>query len=62
MRYLTEWRMRLAQRTLAEGRVPLARLAESLGYASESAFSHAFKRVTGRSPTMRRRGVADAPT
>ncbi len=55
MRYLTEWRMRLAQRTLEAGRVPLARLAESLGYASESAFSHAFKRVTGRSPTTRTR-------
>jgi AraC-like DNA-binding protein len=61
MRYLTEWRMRLAQRTLAEGRVPLARLAESLGYASESAFSHAFKRVTGRSPTARKRSVSDSP-
>jgi AraC-like DNA-binding protein len=61
MRYLTEWRMRLAQRSLAEGRVPLARLAESLGYASESAFSHAFKRVTGRSPTARRRAVGGGP-
>lgn len=59
MRYLTEWRMRLAQRMLAEGRIPLAKLAESLGYASESAFSHAFKRVTGRSPTTRRRGIVD---
>lgn len=62
MRYLTEWRMRLAQRALAEGRVPLAKLAESLGYASESAFSHAFKRVMGRSPTSRKRSVVETPT
>jgi len=62
MRYLTEWRMRIAQRALAEGRVPLARLAESLGYASESAFSHAFKRVTGQSPTTRRRRIVETPS
>lgn len=48
--YLTEWRMRLAERMLSQGHVPIARLAESLGYASESAFSHAFKRVTGHAP------------
>lgn len=48
--YLTQWRMRLAERALREGKTPVAQLAESLGYASESAFSHAFKRVTGQSP------------
>jgi AraC-like DNA-binding protein len=48
--YLTEWRMRLAQRTLREDDTTVAAIAGSLGYASESAFSNAFKRVTGSSP------------
>ncbi len=46
--YLTEWRMRLAQRHLRDDDTSLASLSSSLGYASESAFSSAFKRVTGR--------------
>ena len=48
--YLTQWRMRLAERTLREGNSPIAVIAQTLGYASESAFSNAFKRVTGQSP------------
>ncbi|WP_150670179.1 AraC family transcriptional regulator [Pandoraea anhela] len=59
--YLTEWRMRLAEKTLREGKTPVATLAQSLGYASESAFSHAFKRVTGRSPKALRNGSGFAP-
>lgn len=49
--YLTNWRMRLAERMLRETSAPISRLAVSFGYASESAFSNAFKRVTGVSPT-----------
>jgi AraC-like DNA-binding protein len=48
--YLTEWRMRLAERALREDTTPVATLGRSLGYSSESAFSNAFKRVTGNSP------------
>ena len=48
--YLAEWRMRLAQRTLRDTDESIAALAESLGYASESAFSNAFKRVVGVAP------------
>jgi AraC-like DNA-binding protein len=48
--YLTEWRMRLAQRALREGNAPVSELAALLGYGSESAFSNAFKRVTGDAP------------
>jgi AraC-like DNA-binding protein len=48
--YLTEWRMRLAERALREESTPVAVLARSLGYTSESAFSNAFKRVNGRAP------------
>jgi AraC-like DNA-binding protein len=48
--YLTHWRMRLAERALREQDTPVADLARSLGYTSESAFSNAFKRITGRAP------------
>ncbi|WP_434031127.1 AraC family transcriptional regulator [[Pseudomonas] boreopolis] len=48
--YLAEWRMRLAERALREEKTPVALIAQSLGYASESAFSNAFKRMTGHSP------------
>ncbi|MFC0085441.1 AraC family transcriptional regulator [Dyella flava] len=58
--YLTEWRMHLAERALRQDGVSIARLAESLGYASESAFSHAFKRVTGRAPKWVRRNDSAA--
>jgi len=48
--YLRDWRMRLAERALREEDTPVAVIARSLGYTSESAFSNAFKRFTGQSP------------
>ncbi|MGW3360921.1 AraC family transcriptional regulator [Streptomyces bungoensis] len=48
--YLQNWRMSLAARALREDSAPVAELARSLGYGSESAFSHAFKRTVGLSP------------
>jgi AraC-like DNA-binding protein len=48
--YLTEWRMHLAERALRDESTAVSTLAQSLGYTSESAFSHAFKRVVGVSP------------
>lgn len=48
--YLIEWRMRLAERALRESDLSVAAVGQSLGYTSESAFSHAFKRVVGRAP------------
>ncbi len=48
--YLTTWRMRLAQRALRDEDAPVSEVAASLGYGSESAFSQAFKRVTGERP------------
>jgi len=48
--YLTGWRMRLARERLQTEDVSIGELATSLGYASETAFSTAFKRVTGGPP------------
>ncbi|NVK74029.1 MAG: AraC family transcriptional regulator [Oceanospirillaceae bacterium] len=50
--YLTKWRMNLAYQRLKHKNVPLIELAEELGYNSEAAFSRAFKRVKGFSPTQ----------
>lgn len=55
MRYLTLWRMQLAARLLADGTSKVAAVAEKVGFRSEAAFSRAFKKVTGLSPTKWRR-------
>jgi AraC-like DNA-binding protein len=52
--YLGEWRMHLAERSLRDERIPVSVVARSLGYTSESAFSNAFKRFSGKSPTAYR--------
>ena len=48
--YLQNLRLSLAERGLREGKMSVSQLAESLGYASDSAFSNAFKRRTGMAP------------
>jgi AraC-like DNA-binding protein len=48
--YLSRWRMLLAQRALRADDLRIGSLAFELGYASESAFSTAFKREVGESP------------
>jgi AraC-like DNA-binding protein len=50
MRYLTQWRMRLARGQLLENGEPVAVVADRLGYQSEAAFCRAFKREFGLSP------------
>jgi AraC-like DNA-binding protein len=55
MEYLLRQRIDGASRELASGRT-VASVAARWGYASESAFSAAFKRVTGRRPAARLRG------
>lgn len=47
--YLTNWRMVLAQQGLNKGK-SVATVSGAVGYTSQSAFSHAFKRSFGRSP------------
>ncbi len=49
--YLTEHRMRLAAWKLTQTRLTLAQIAAQVGYASETAFSQAFKRAHGQSPS-----------
>ena len=50
MEYLTRWRMLLAGDKLTTSNDPIAVIAQSIGYESESAFSSAFKRVMSCSP------------
>jgi len=51
IRYLTEWRMHLAEEHLATTEIGVAVIAERVGYDSEVAFSRAFKRTHGLSPS-----------
>ncbi|WP_158745300.1 AraC family transcriptional regulator [Acidisphaera sp. L21] len=62
MAYLTEWRMRLAEQALRDNSVHIGDVGRSLGYTSESAFSNAFKRVTGKSPMHFRSTMVPRPT
>jgi AraC-like DNA-binding protein len=56
MRYVNEWRMRVAQDLLATTEVTVAAIARRVGYDSEEAFSRAFKRAHGQSPSLWRAG------
>lgn len=49
--HLTEYRMYLASRELADGRRRLIDIAESVGYSSEKAFTRAFRRWSGVPPS-----------
>ena len=51
MQYLLEWRMAIAKDMLRREHPPLTQIAERVGYQSTSAFSTAFARLTGHSPT-----------
>ncbi|GAA3782738.1 AraC family transcriptional regulator [Plantactinospora mayteni] len=48
--YLTWWRMTIAARLLRDSDAPLAAIARKVGYSSEYAFAHAFKREYGLAP------------
>jgi AraC-like DNA-binding protein len=51
IRYLTEWRMHVAAELLVSTELGVAQVARRVGYESEEAFSRAFKRSLGRSPS-----------
>jgi AraC-like DNA-binding protein len=52
------WRMQLATTLLARSGSKVRAVAESVGYASEAAFSRAFKKHTGMAPADWRRHSA----
>jgi AraC-like DNA-binding protein len=62
MEYLLSWRMTLAGDKLVNSSDPIAVIALSLGYESESAFGKAFKRVMGCSPRQYGRGRSPTPS
>ncbi len=55
MQYLTEWRMLLAMNLLRRSNAPLAHIAESVGYQTDTAFSRAFHREFGAPPAAWRK-------
>ena len=57
--YVTGWRMQAAREQLGRD-VPIAAIAEALGYESEASFSRAFKRLIGVPPSRYRREAASA--
>jgi AraC-like DNA-binding protein len=58
MDYLTRWRMMVASDRLTNGGAPIAVVAPTVGYESESAFGAAFKRTIGYSPRQFARAAA----
>jgi len=55
MQYLAQWRMLLATNLLTQSNAPLARIAEDVGYQTDTAFSRAFRREYGLPPAAWRR-------
>jgi len=51
IRYLTGWRMHVAEDLLRATDLGLVAVAHKTGYDSEEAFSRAFKRVHGEAPS-----------
>ena len=62
MQYLTQWRMLLAANLLSGSNAPLARIAEDVGYQTDTAFSRAFRREFGAPPAAWRRRHAARPS
>ena len=52
IRYLTGWRMHVAEDLLRSCDLSVAAVARRVGYDSEEAFSRAFKRLHGRAPSV----------
>ena len=52
IRYLTGWRMHVAEDLLRSSDLGVAAVARRVGYDSEEAFSRAFKRAHGQAPSV----------
>lgn len=61
IRYLTDWRMHVAEDLLATTELGIVPVARRVGYESEEAFSRAFKRSHGLSPRDWRAARTSAP-
>lgn len=61
MQYLMQWRMLLAANLLCRSNAPLARIAEEVGYQTDTAFSRAFRREYGVPPAAWRRSQGTRP-
>jgi AraC-like DNA-binding protein len=61
MQYLALWRMQIASAKLTDGNTPIVKIAGEVGYGSEMAFSRAFKRAVGMSPSLWRERRAAPP-
>ncbi|WP_442907335.1 AraC family transcriptional regulator [Hydrogenophaga sp. BPS33] len=55
MQYLMQWRMTLAGNLLCRSKAPLMRIAEDVGYQTDTAFIRAFRREYGVPPATWRR-------
>ena len=60
MKYLSEWKLMQAKILLETTNKPVAIIAEEIGYASEAAFSRAFKVFLGCSPSIIRQKAFQA--
>ncbi|MBB6112892.1 AraC-type DNA-binding protein [Mucilaginibacter lappiensis] len=55
--YLTNWRIRQAQKLLVTGNSNISEIAANVGYQSEAAFNRIFKSKTGQTPAVYRRST-----
>jgi len=60
MQYLTNWRMQIAANQLLSSTDSVAAIANRVGYASEAAFSRAFKKSAGSAPSEWRKSRGGA--
>lgn len=61
MQYLAQWRMQLAAGWLRDTDAKVVDIALDVGYENETAFSRAFKRAVGESPSTWRRAHRSRP-
>ncbi len=57
MQYVSSWRMEIAKQYLTNPSMSLSDTAESVGYASDSAFSRVFKKEIGMTPASFRKAA-----
>jgi len=60
LQYLAHHRMQTAAGAASGGRAPIKEIAARVGYQTEAAFSHAFKRVYKNSPAAFRKRAKEA--